>query len=242
MPKMRWLVVLLAILALSAEALAADLHTPDRAVEALFDTLGPTAVFLLLVVAGVGIHLPEDFIVIPAGWEAASGEFSLWWTVAAAFTGVVLGDAGWFFLWRRFGGRLVRSRSLLKRLHPRRVLEIKHLFDHYGARVLVVARCLPGARTPAVAVAGLLHVRSRVFLAVELPMAAVSVAAQLAIGWFAQRGVAAAGRSIHWVTLGIGIAMFIAAVGIGIFFWHRYRLSGRHLPRAKVAWLRSLRQ
>jgi hypothetical protein len=36
--------------------------------------------------------------------------------------------------------------------------------------------------------------------------------------------------------------MFIAAVGIGIFFWHRYRLSGRHLPRAKVAWLRSLRQ
>ena len=39
----------------------------DQFVQHLFDLYGPIAVFGLLVIAGVGLHLPEDLIVIPAG-------------------------------------------------------------------------------------------------------------------------------------------------------------------------------
>ena len=38
----------------------------DQFVQHLFDLYGPIAVFGLLVIAGVGLHLPEDLIVIPA--------------------------------------------------------------------------------------------------------------------------------------------------------------------------------
>lgn len=211
---------------------------PSGALAPLFEALGPTAVFLLLVIAGAGVHLPEDLIIIPAGWEVGSGVFDVWWTALAAFVGVVLGDAGWFFVWRRWGTRLIRSPRFLKRLHPRRVLEVKHLFDRYGAWVLVVARCIPGARTPAVAVAGLMRVKWWVFLAVEFPMAAVTVALQLSLGYWAQRGVVGAGKSVHWVTLGIGLGVLMVLLVGGIVAWRRWR--GKRLPRAKVAWLRSL--
>lgn len=219
-------------------AVAPTGSAPSDVLAPLFEALGPAAVFLLLSIAGAGVHLPEDLIIIPAGWEVGSGNFSIGWTALAAFAGVVLGDTGWFFLWRRLGTRLIRSPRFLKRLHPRRVLEVKHLFDQYGAWVLVVSRCVPGARTVAVAVAGLTHVSWRVFLLVELPMAAATVLVQLSLGYWAQRGIVGAGKSVHWVTLGLGCAVLITLVVGGIVAWRRWR--GKRLPRAKIAWLRSL--
>ena len=65
---------------------------PDRLIGDLFNALGPIAVFLLMIAAGVGLHLPEDLIIIPAGWEIATGNFPLIGTVIAAYLGVVLGD------------------------------------------------------------------------------------------------------------------------------------------------------
>ena len=53
-------------------ALIAMHETADHFVQHLFDLYGPLAVFGLLVIAGVGLHLPEDLIVIPAGWEIAA--------------------------------------------------------------------------------------------------------------------------------------------------------------------------
>ncbi len=216
-------------------------RAPDRIVSALFDALGPFAVFLLLVAAGAGLHLPEDLIIIPAGWEIASGNFPLVWTVAAAYLGVLGGDTGWFLLCRRCGPKLLLSHWFLKSVHPRRVLVIKRLLDRHGVWVLLISRFIPGARTASVAVAGLTRLRWKIFLAVELPMAAATVATQISIGYFAQQGIIGSNRTAHWIMLGCGLAVLTTiAIAVPVIL-RRMKRRNIRFPRAKAQWLREIR-
>ena len=194
-----------------------------------------------MIASGVGLHFPEDMIIIPAGWEIAKGHFSLSTTFFAAYFGVVLGDAGWFLLCRFFGTRLLRSNWLLRAVHPRRILEIKYLIDHYGAWVLVICRFVPGTRTPSLTVGGLMHLKVWVFLAVELPIVFLTVGCQLAIGYYAALGIEIGGI---WQKIILYAGLLITVSLLAGFFIVRRRLaSGKiSLPRASIQWLRKLRK
>jgi membrane-associated protein len=216
-------------------------HAPDKAVQAIFNAIGPAAVFLLLVAAGVGLHLPEDLIIIPAGWEVGTGNFPLGWTVLAAYAGVAGGDTGWFLLCRRWGPKLLFKRWFLKSVHPRRILTLKELLDRHGLWVLLISRFIPGARTASVAVAGLTHLKWRIFLAVELPMAATTVAFQIGIGYFAAIGILHSSPTWHWVTIWVGIGVLAAGVIAIAIAWRHMVKNHIRLPRARAAWLREVR-
>ena len=213
----------------------------EKTLLAIFSKFGPLSVFVLMIASGVGLHFPEDMIIIPAGYEIAKGHFSLAGTFAAAYFGVVLGDAGWFLLCRFFGTRLLRTRWLLRAVHPRRILEVKYLIDHYGAWVLVVCRLIPGARTPSLTVGGLMHLSGWIFLAVELPMVLLTVGAQLTLGFYAARGIELGGV---WqkVLLYAGLTILLLIIG-GLLIVRRRLASGQfRLPRASITWLDKLRQ
>ncbi|MEC7696599.1 MAG: DedA family protein [Planctomycetota bacterium] len=223
---------------------ANDVAKPSSGVEKqlsqMFDRFGPLSVFLLMVVSGAGLHFPEDMVIIPAGWEIARGHFSLGHTFLAAYLGVVLGDSGWFLLCRFFGTRLLRSNWLLRAVHPRRILEMKYLIDHYGAWVLVICRLIPGTRTPALTVGGLMHLKGWIFLAVELPMVFLTVGSQLAVGYYAARG-SEIGGIWHKIIFIAGLVIAIMLL-IGIFTLRRKMASGDIcLPRASMQWLRKIR-
>ena len=215
-------------------------HAADQFVQHLFDLYGPLAVFGLLVIAGVGLHLPEDLIIIPAGWEITAGDFPFLLTILAAYLGVTGGDTLWFFVCRRFGGRLVGTHWFRKQAHPKRILQVKALYDRHGLWVLLVSRFIPGSRTVGVAVGGLVQLSWWVFLMVELSTAIASVGIQLALGYAAQRGLSTSGP-LHWVTIGVG-AILVVTILVGIIMWmRRSRQGGVHIPRARAAWLRELR-
>ncbi|MCP4835669.1 MAG: DedA family protein [Phycisphaera sp.] len=212
----------------------------DQFIQNLFDLYGPIVVFGLLVIAGVGLHLPEDLIVIPAGYEIAAGDFPMFWTILAAYLGVTGGDTLWFFVCRCFGGRLVATHWFRKNAHPKRILQVKELYDRHGVWVLLASRFIPGSRTVGVAVGGLVHLSWGVFLLVELSTAVLSVGFQLGLGYAAQRGTSSSGP-LHWVTMGVGAIMVVTIV-IGIITWWRRSKQGAiHVPRARVSWLRELR-
>ncbi|MEE2780662.1 MAG: DedA family protein [Planctomycetota bacterium] len=212
-----------------------------RAVQKLLTKFGPMSVFFLMIASGVGLHFPEDMVIIPAGWEIATGDFPLAGTFLAAYAGVVLGDTGWFLLCRFFGKRLLRTRWLLRAVHPRRILEIKYLIDRYGAWVLVVCRFVPGARTPALTVGGLMRLSGWIFLAVELPMVAMTVTIQLALGYYAARGLLAEG-SWQKVALGVGILVAIGVIALILVVRRRLASGEIRLPRVSVLWLKRLRK
>ena len=201
---------------------------------------GAIAIFVAFIVSGVGLHLSEDFILIPAGWMAAQdwalfGEFAL-----AAYLGVVLGDAGWFWMCRTFGTRVMHTRWFKRVFHPRRLLEIKWQIDERGAWVLLAARFIPGTRTPVITMCGLLHMAWWKLLLVEGACVLVTVPLQMMIGWLAFHAAEKAGVTDTFHQIMVAVAVTLAVV-IGLWIVHKWldaRKAKRRPKRASVRWLR----
>ena len=205
---------------------------------------GPVAIFIAFVVSGVGLHLSEDFILVPAGIFAyeqyvASGTWT-WFIEAslAAWLGIVVGDAGWIWICRHFGGKLLGWRRFRKLIGPRTLLEVKYEMDRRGAWALLIARFIPGARTPMITMSGVMQLSWLKILAVEAGGVLVTAPLQMAIGV----GVAKIGSQFEsaahrWMlyigaTLAVVGLMFVAHVLI------QRRRSAHRPPRASMAWLR----
>ncbi|MCH2135975.1 MAG: DedA family protein [Phycisphaerales bacterium] len=211
-----------------------------KAEQAVADWVGPMGVWGpavlagIILLAGVGIPVSEEILVIPAGFLVARGVFDLWWTLGLIWAAVVLADLIWMLLVRRYAHVLLRKKFFRRMFHPRRILEIKHLLDRWGMWVIVMGRVLPAARTPTITAAGLAHMKVRPFLAGEALGAAKSVGWQLLVGWLIAKGLTSSSSSAHIehaVLIGIGVALIVAAI-----WWHRRKKSRR--PRARMRWLR----
>jgi membrane-associated protein len=204
---------------------------------------GPIAIFAAFVISGIGLHLSEDFILVPAGIFAyeqyvQTGSWS-WFVQAslAAWLGIVVGDAGWIWICRHFGGKLLGWRTFRKLIGPRTLLEVKYEMDRRGAWALLIARFIPGARTPMVTMSGVMQLSWWKILAVEAAGVLITAPLQMGIGV----GVAKIGSQFEsaahrWIlyigaTLAVVGLMAVAHVAIS-------RRRGKHRPpRAPVQWL-----
>ena len=108
----------------------------------------------------VGTHIPQN----PVAWVAA------WFGLVLA---VVLGSTNLYYLSKRFGTRLVRSRyAEYVHLNPERLARAEGWFKRYGVLAIIFGRHIPGFRVPITVAAGVFGVPYRVFA----PSVAVSTA------------------------------------------------------------------
>ncbi|MFM1830672.1 MAG: hypothetical protein RLZZ558_1012 [Planctomycetota bacterium] len=209
-------------------------------IEDAVERYGAVAIFASFVISGIGLHLSEDLILIPAGWLAASD----WWMFAefalAAYLGIVLGDAGWFWICRHFGTRVMHTRWFKRLFHPRRLLELKWQIDARGAWVLLAARFIPGTRTPVITMCGLLHMHWWKLLLVEGTCVLVTAPLQMMIGWLAFHAAARAGVTdiFHQVMIAVAVTLAVVILLWMVHKWVDARRSRRRPPRASVRWLR----
>lgn len=200
---------------------------------------GPYAVFLLLMLSGIGLSLNEEIIIITAGMLVAGGQLNFWETLIASYLGVVLSDSLWFYLCFRYGTPLLHKRWFKRLVHPRRLLEAKHQLERRGAWMIVFARFIPASRTTAITVAGLLHMPYWKFLLVTACTTCLTAPLQIGLGVLISRTTGAHEMGIfEQVRIIIGVIVLITA-GLLVFNWFRAKRAFAHRPpRAKVRWLR----
>jgi membrane protein DedA with SNARE-associated domain len=203
---------------------------------------GWLAMIVLLLASGVGIPIGEELVNVPAGIFVGRGEMAVWPTFLAAYVGVLGGDFLWFWICSRFGTRLLHYRWFRRFVHPRRLLQAKHQFDRRGAGVLMLARFIPGTRSPALTIAALMHMPWRKFLVVELICCAMTTPLQVGLGILVGRGLA--GQSVTTVVFtALGIVAGIVALTALVNWWIASRRRGTDpTPRARISWLRGTRQ
>ncbi|MCH8004694.1 MAG: DedA family protein [Planctomycetes bacterium] len=206
----------------------------------LLSTYGPVAVFLLLMLTGFGIPLGEDLVVIPAGILIAHGDLNGPLTAACAYLGVLGADFLWFAICHQYGTPLLHKRWFKRVIHPRRLLQIKHELERRGTWVIVMARFIPGSRTPVITSAGVLHLAFWKFALAESACCLVTVPLQLGLGYSIARGVGTK-ETTDMVRLLIGVVVLILAVLICLAWWRARHSERRRRPRAKAAWLRRFR-
>jgi membrane protein DedA with SNARE-associated domain len=239
--------LLTSMLAQAADAVGTEAAAGDGGMMGWIQTQGPVWVgqygawfiFVAFIICGIGLHVSEDFLLIPAGALIFHGHMSWSEVLLAAYFGLILGDSGWIWVCRNFGTRLVHSKRFKRMMHPRRLLEAKYAMEERGAVMLVLARFIPGTRTPALTMAGILHMAWWKFLAIELTTVAVTVPVQIGVGYIGAAGYEHAKNVGNIVTLAIaGIALSIA--GVFIFkWWKQAKARKGPRPRAPVSWLRT---
>jgi membrane protein DedA with SNARE-associated domain len=205
----------------------------------LLSAYGPFAVFLLLMLTGFGIPLGEDLVIIPAGILVGYGTLEPWLTGISAYAGVLISDCMWFAICSTYGTRLLHRRWFRRTIHPRRLLEVKHHIEERGAWVVLMARFIPGSRTPAITAAGVLHLPFWKFVVATAAGCLATVPLQLGLGLLIARGVGTL-ETADLVQAIIGVVILILALLVGLAWWRRHRAQRRR-PRAKAAWLRRFR-
>ena len=204
----------------------------------LLSTYGPFAVFLLLMLTGIGVPLGEDLVIIPAGVLVGTGALDPWLTALCAYLGVVCSDFMWFALCWTYGTPLLHKRWFKRLVHPRKLLELKHQIEHRGAWVVFMARFIPGSRTPTITAAGVLHMPFWRFATASSVGVAFTVPLQLGLGYGIAVGFGTQ-RSADMVQALLGAVILILAVLVGLAWWRQYRRTHRkRTPRAKARWLR----
>lgn len=134
------------------------------------DIIAYASVFGALLATGFGAPLPEEIPIAGAGilvgrvWDDPGGMH--WYIMLpVCITAVVLGDCVLYYIGRRWGGWLIQRQWVQKRvLPPEKRAKIEKNFHDYGIGILLIARLLPGIRTPVFITAGMIKLPFRTFL------------------------------------------------------------------------------
>lgn len=131
--------------------------------------------FLILILCGLGLPVPEDVVLVAAGALAEIDGRSWLETSLVMYCGVMLGDSTIFFAGRFLGAKLRSSRGFQRYFSEKKQAKVEDLFDRYHSWVLFVGRFLPGLRAPIFFTAGSTRVRYLKFFFFDGLAALISV-------------------------------------------------------------------
>jgi membrane protein DedA with SNARE-associated domain len=201
---------------------------------ALLDALramdGDHAFFAILAVlglCGLGLPMPEDVILLTAGYLASLGKFSLGSAIAAGMVGVLTGDAVLFFLGHHYGRAMLTWPGVQRWFGVERLRYASERIQERGRFICFIARFLPGLRSPIYVVAGAMGVPPRTYMLQDGLAASISVPFWVVMGWAFGGEIEAALRTARQVQT-VLLAVVVSVVLWQLFKWWR----GRNAPPA----------
>jgi len=183
-------------------------------VEQWIERIGPLAVFFGLMIEG-------EMALILAGYAVNHGYLELVPTLLMGTAGGVCTDALYFWLGRRYGARLLRSRPGLRPLRARAVL----LLRRYGHLMAFAVRFAIGLRIVLPIVMGASRMPPRVYHLYNAFGSLTFSVVYLAVGY-------GFGQAIHrliarWNLSEVHVLGAIVVIGALIWAVHEWRLSRR---------------
>jgi membrane protein DedA with SNARE-associated domain len=186
------------------------------------------AVFILLVLCGVGAPLSEDLIIVTGGIVAARSGASLPLMMFASFVGILVGDSLLYRLGRGLGPRVFSHPKLKKILTPSRIHFLNNQFARRGAFAVFLVRFMPGFRAPSYLLSGASGFPYRRFLLADAAGAAIVAPLVTWLGFrFGSAVLTQLRGSLRWVVLGV-IALAVVAMVVKL-------VRRRSLVRATLA-------
>ncbi len=188
----------------------------------LFTQNGYVAVFIVLMVCGFGLPIPEDITLVAGGVIAGLGYANVHLMAAIGIVGILAGDVLMFVLGRHYGERALRLRWVAYLLTPRRYAMVQAKFSRFGNRLMFVARFLPGLRSPIYLTAGMTRrVSFMQFFLLDAFAALISAPIWVYLGYY---GAQNHEWLLKWLDRGKVIVLVVAAIILAVvvrYFWRR---------------------
>lgn len=176
--------------------------------------------FLVIVVCGLGLPLPEDITLLTMGYltylpmpdGSARPNASVLLATLAGFAGCMGGDGVMFWIGRRYGLSIISRRPFSWLLTPARLDRARRVMDQHGPKILFAARFMPGIRSVGYFTAGSLGTPYLRFLTYDGLAAMISVPFFVYAGWHW-------GSNIEWAIAQVrhaehGMLILIAVVTV----------------------------
>lgn len=188
--------------------------------------LGQGSIYLVvgfLIIAGLGVPIPEDIMLLAAGILVQRGSVSYWEALVACAIGVFIGDTFIFLIARRLGARVLTVRPFRWIITPERHAKVEELFARYGNLIVFMGRHMAGLRAPIFAMAGIHRVPLYKFWLYDGLGLCVSAPIVIGIGYWLADNIDRAKELMQRFEL-VVIGVLIVAV-VGFVVWRRLRRS-----------------
>ena len=183
----------------------------------------------------LGLPLVGAPVLLAAGALAGTGQFFLPLAIGLPILACVLGDLVWYQLGRRRGSSVLTLLCRIALEPDSCVRRTEDVFSRWGARVLLVAKFIPGLNTVAPPLAGVVRMPVGRFLGHDVAGAALWTIFYVGLGYLASAQLEAVAKRLaglgHGAAVGLG-----AAVGAYVAwkFFQRYRFI-RSLRIARIS-------
>jgi membrane protein DedA with SNARE-associated domain/rhodanese-related sulfurtransferase len=177
---------------------------------------GAWMVFVWVFLEQVGLPIPSAPLLLAAGALAGTHQMNLSVAILLAVLAAMLADSMWFVLGRQKGVRVVQFICRIALEPDSCVRRTQTKFGKSGARVLLVAKFVPGLNAMAAPLAGIIRMSSRRFLMFDALGASLWVSTFTLTGFAfsteLERVAASAARLGEWLffCLLAGFATYIA--------------------------------
>jgi membrane protein DedA with SNARE-associated domain len=196
---------------------------------------GYFAVFAVLLLCGFGLPMPEDVVLATGGvlawlargrpvhsFAAMFRDTGLLTMIVVGLAGILVGDSIIFMAGRRFGHRIADFRPLRRIITPAKLERVEKELRRRGNVLVMLARFLPGLRTPTFFVVGHARLPYWEFFLFDGAAALVSAPLWVCLGfWFGsdiQEAARHASKFSHYILAGSFLALVIL-----IWRWRRQR-------------------
>lgn len=206
-------------------------------------------VFVVLLLCGFGLPMPEDVVLVTGGvlaWMASplaarGAEISLAGMlsdrglvamVLVGLGGILAGDSVIFYAGRRFGARVADFRPLRRIITPEKLELVERKIRLRGNVVVMFARFLPGLRAPTYFTVGHARMPYWKFALYDGFAALVSAPLWVCLGfWFGsdlQKAARVAAQFGHYILLAVAVVL----VALGVRWWTARRAAAAQAPLA----------
>jgi len=186
-------------------------------------TWGYIGVFAMVFAGNFGVPVPEDTVLLMAGFLAGQDALDLSTLYAVGIASAVAGDCCGFVFGRTGGQRLIERLASRFRFIHERYERLKNFFEAHGAKTVFMARFIAGARFLAGPMAGAAGMPFLRFLAWNILGAVIWCSLVITVGyllgdeldWIIQEYR----RAGHWIAL----AAIIVVATLALIYWRRRR-------------------
>ena len=169
---------------------------------------GYFGIFLVLVLGGLGLPVPEEAPIILAAVLSKKAAMSLPLAFGACLSGVIVGDFVVYFLGYFYGEKVLSLPLTRKFITKARETQIQGYFHRHGIKILILGRFAVGFRTAAYLTAGMLKLPPLRLFLTDLCAATFSTTLMFGLGYiFAAQIEDGIKEAQHWVALALAVGL-----------------------------------
>ena len=197
-------------------------HVPNPAeLSDWLSTWGYLGVFICVFFGNLGIPVPEETVLLAAGFLAGRGDLSLEPLYLIGIGSAVTGDCCGFFFGRTGGQRLFDQLAQRFTFVRARYERLRTFFEIHGSKAVFMARFIAGARFMAGPMAGAAGMSFLRFLGWNVSGALIWCSLMITLGYLVGDELEWAAHVMHTASHWLALGIFLLGAGIWLYFRER---------------------